>query len=326
MTIAVDNAITTPVAFIIFNRVGCARRVLEAIRAARPSRLFVIADGPRPDIASDMEQCAATRRIIDDIDWPCQISRRLRDRNVGLRRNVLEGLDWVFEQTERAIILEDDCLPNPGFFRFCEELLQRYAQDRRVGAISGANLDPAHNVPLQDESYYFSRFCHVWGWATWRRAWQVCDHAMKKWPALRRTDWLKNKCMTSKAENFWRRHFDDSYACKRDSLNTWDVPWVFSCWTHDLVTIIPRTNLITNIGFGPEATHTRSQTRAAQLSTTPVRFPLSHPETTDPNTTADRHIQANFFEGITRWQRLYWKLRLPLPIWLVRRVRRWLGG
>jgi hypothetical protein len=148
---------------------------------------------------------------------------------------------------------------------------------------------------------------------------------MKEWPSLRRMNWLTNRCGSLTAENFWRRHFDDSYGRKRDGLSTWDVPWLFACWRHDLVSIVPRTNLVTNIGFGTDAAHTKSHTRAAQLPTRPMQFPLRHPKEKNVNTAADRHIQENFFEGITPGQRLYWRLRLPLPIWAVRKTQRWLG-
>jgi len=320
-----DNRLRTPVVLIIFNRPERTTEVFAEIRAAQPLELFVIADGPRSNVASDVVKCAAARATIERVDWPCRITRCYSDCNIGLRKNVSEGLDWVFSQTERAIVLEDDCLPDASFFLFCEELLERFSQDRQVAAIGGTNLDPAKTAPGGGESYYFSRFCHVWGWATWRRAWQLCDHEMKEWPRLRRTNWLREIWLTATAENFWRRHFDDAYARKRDGLSTWDIPWFFSWWRHDLITIVPRNNLVRNIGFGPDAAHTKSQTCAAQLPTTPMQFPLHHPEKKVVNVTADHHIQENFFEGITPWQRLYWKLRLPLPIWLVRRVMRWLG-
>ncbi len=320
-----DNALRTPVVLILFNRPERTEKVFAAIRAARPPQLFVVADGARARVESDKARCAAARAIIDGVDWPCQVFRRFAGQNLGLRRNISEGLDWVFEQTERAIILEDDCLPEATFFPFCQELLEHCAQDRHVGAISGTNLDPAATAPPNEDSYYFSRVCHIWGWATWRRAWQLCDHQMKEWPGLRRTNWLTDKIDNRIAQNFWRRHFDDSYAAKRDGLSTWDVPWLFSCWRHDLLSIVPRSNLVANIGFGADAAHTKSQTRAAQLPTMPVEFPLHHPRERIANAMADRHIQENFFEGITPGQRLYWKLRLPLPIWAVRRAQRWLG-
>ena len=319
------SALTTPVVLIIFNRPERTAEVFATIRAARPAQLFVIADGPRPIVKSDASKCSAARAIIEQVDWPCQILRRFAKHNLGLRQNVSEGLDWVFSQVKEAIILEDDCVPNPSFFPFCETLLGRYAEDRDVAMIGGTNFDPIHAAPSGEESYYFSRFCHIWGWATWRRAWELCDHEMKLWPSLRRTNWLKKKCETATAENFWRRHFDDSYARNRDGLNTWDFPWLFACWRHDLLSIVPRKNLVSNIGFGADAAHTKSRTLAARLPTNPIEFPLQHPKEKIVNAAADRYVQEKFFEGITRWQRLYWMLRLPLPIWLVRRVMRWLG-
>jgi hypothetical protein len=319
------NAVTTPVVLIIFNRPELTAKVFAAIRAVRVTQLFVIADGPRLRMKTDQAKCAATRAIIDSVDWPCQVFRRFADQNLGLRRNVSEGLDWVFSKTERAIILEDDCLPDASFFPFCEELLNRYAQDRHVAAISGTNFDPVYAAPSKGDSYYFSRFCHIWGWATWRRAWQLCDHEMKEWPSLRRTQWLTNKCGSPISENFWRRHFDDSYMRRRDGLSTWDVAWLFACWQHDLLSIVPRHNLVANIGFGVQAAHTKSSTRVANLPIAAMQFPLRHPEKQIANAEADRHIQETFFEGITPWQRLYWKLRLPLPIWLLRRIMRWVG-
>src|SRR6266480_1666618 len=229
------NGLVTPIVFIVFNRPDVTRRVFDAIRAAHPQQLFVIADGPRLSVEDDAGKCAAVRALIDRIDWPCQVERRFAETNLGLRRSVLEGLDWVFQQTERAIILEDDCLPDPTFFPFCEELLDRYAEDREVAAISGTNFEPCVQTPVGDASYYLSRFCHIWGWATWRRAWQLCDHNLKQWPALRRAGWLMNICGDRTAENFWRRLFDDSHARNRDGLNTWDIPWLFACWRHDLL-------------------------------------------------------------------------------------------
>lgn len=312
--------VTVPVAFIIFNRPEQTAKVFAALRAARPANLFVIADGARPDVASDRNNCTWTRAVVDLVDWPCEVVTRFAETNLGLRRNVAEGLEWVFEQVERAIILEDDCLPDRTFFPFCEELLERYAENRHVAAISGTNLDPTRNVLSTDQSYYFSRFCHIWGWATWRRAWQLCDHHMKEWPELRQTDWLLNKVENRTSENFWRRHFDDSYGQDAGGLNTWDIPWLFSCWRHEMLSVVPRTNLVSNLGFGAMASHTRSNTRAANVPMVPMEFPLRHPLSVEGSTAADRYIQENFFEGITPVQRLFWKLRLPLPISLVRRI------
>jgi len=309
----------SPVAFILFNRPAVTERVFAAIRAARPSELFLIADGPRSNVPDDFARCAAAREVAGKVDWPCQVHRKFADTNLGLRRNVSEGLDWVFTQTEQAIILEDDCLPDPSFFPFCDELLERYRDDPTVGMICGTNLAPNEIAPDDDASYYFSRYCIIWGWATWRRAWRCYDREMKEWPSLGKNGWLKDKVATSSAVNFWRRHFDDCHQRHPDGLNTWDVQMVFAFWRHQMRSIITRENLVKNLGVGAEATHTRQPVGKTASSSRSLEFPLRHPKQTAVHEKADRHVQAEVFEALTPWQRLYWKLQLPLPIWVVRR-------
>ena len=308
----------SPVAFILFNRPGVTERVFAAIRAARPPELFLIADGPRPNVADDPARCAAARDVAGKVDWPCQVHRKFADTNLGLRRNVSEGLDWVFAQTEEAVILEDDCLPDPSFFRFCDELLERYRADPTVGMICGTNLAPNEIAPGDDASYYFSRYCIIWGWATWRRAWRCYDREMKEWPSLGKNGWLNDKVATSTAVNFWRRHFDDCHQQHPDGLNTWDIQLVFAFWRHQMRSIVARKNLVRNLGIGAEATHTR-QPLGETASSSSLEFPLRHPAQTTVHEKADRHVQAEVFEALTLWQRIYWKLQLPLPIWVVRR-------
>lgn len=312
----------SPVAFIIFNRPEVTERVFAAIRAARPFKLFLIADGPRLNVRSDLARCATTRAVVDQIDWPCEVHRKFAASNLGLRRNVSEGLDWVFNHAEEAIILEDDCLPDPSFFRFCDELLLRYRNHPEVGVISGANLSPAAVTSGADASYHFSRYCHIWGWATWRRVWQSYDAALKEWPALDQTGWLADKVQTSSARNYWRRHFDDCFQNHADGLGTWDVQLVFALWRQNLLSIVPRRNLVANLGFGPDAVHTRHTSRTGEREATAMRFPLRHPTSVAVDAHADHQVQEEVFEGVTPWQKIYWKLRLPLPIWMVRRFLR----
>lgn len=315
------DALKTSVVLIIFNRPEVTARVFAAIRVARPPRLFLIADGPRPNVPSDTVRCAAAREVVAQIDWPCQVRRKFAESNLGLRRNVSEGLDWVFEQTGEAIILEDDCLPDPSFFRFCDELLERYRDDTTVGMICGTNLAPGQTA-LDEASYYFSRYCYVWGWATWRRAWRCYDREMAEWPSLGKNGWLKEKVGTSTAVNFWRCHFDDSYEQHPDGLNTWDIQLVFAFWRYQLHSIVARENLITNLGVGADATHTKRPLRHAEQSSSSLEFPLRHPPRQTVHVKADRHVQREVFEAATTWQRIYWKLQLPFPIWMVRRFLR----
>ncbi len=319
------GGLSTPVVLTLFNRADVAGRVLNAIRAAQPTRLFVIADGPRPEVKTDLERCAATRAVLDQLDWPCRVERNFSATNLGPRICIARGLDWVFDQIPEAIILEHDCLPHVSFFRFCEELLERYRGESRVGMISGDNFQFGRNDPPNNESYYFSRLCPIWGWATWRRAWKHYDVEMKEWRSLRRSKWLADICHNAVAENYWKRQFDSCLENHRDSLQSWDLPWLFTCWRQNMLSIIPKVNLVSNIGFGEEAVHTRRATVYANAKTEAVEFPLAHPRDIVVNERADQYVQENAVQGITPLQRLYWKLRLPLPIWIVRRVMRWLG-
>ena len=169
-----------PVVFIVFNRLDHAAKTFAAIRAQRPRRLFIVADGPRAEHPSDVERCAAVRAVVDQVDWPCDVRRNYAEINLGLKRRVSSGLEWVFDQVDRAIILEDDCLPHSDFFFFCDELLQRYADDHRVWVITGNNFQNGRK--RGDAAYYFSKYSHCWGWATWRRAWKHYDGHIPFWP------------------------------------------------------------------------------------------------------------------------------------------------
>jgi len=172
----------TPVVLIIFNRPPTTERVFAEIAKARPQKLFVVADGPRPERSGEAEKCAAARAVIDRVDWECEVLRNYAEVNLGCRQRPPTGISWVFEQVAEAIILKDDCVPHPTFFRFCEELLEKYREDERVMHISGSNFQPGYTRgPF---SYYFSRFNPIWGWASWRRAWQHYDLNMKLWAEL----------------------------------------------------------------------------------------------------------------------------------------------
>jgi hypothetical protein len=189
--------------------------------------------------------------------------------------------------------------------------------------ICGTNLAPS-KIALDDAaSYYFSRYCYIWGWATWRRAWRCYDREMAEWPLLSRNGWLHDKVETSTAINFWRRQFDDGHEQHPDGLNTWDVQLVFAFWRHKMHSIVPRKNLITNLGIGADATHTRQTLGSAEQGAGFLEFPLQHPAEQTVDEKADRHVQEEVFEALTPWQRIYWKLQLPVPIWVVRRLLRW---
>jgi hypothetical protein len=266
------SQLSTAVAFLVFNRPQTTARVWESIRQARPPKLLIVADGPRADRAGEAERCADVRAICERVDWPCDVLRNYADSNLGCRRRVSSGLDWVFETVEEAIILEDDCLPHPTFFPYCRELLARYRDDERIMLISGDNFQPG--PPRTEYSYYFSRYPHIWGWASWRRAWRQYDVNISLWPTVRDGRWLLDILQNRRSVEYWSTVFD---RIAQNQLDTWDYQVTFACFCQHMLTIIPRQNLVSNIGFSSDATHTIVGSPLANLTVEAMQFPLEHP-------------------------------------------------
>ncbi len=282
-----------PVLLLIYNRPELTRRVFDRLREAAPKQLFIAADGPRSDRPNEVALCAETRSIVNEIDWPCEVHRLFREENLGCKSAVSNAITWFFEHVEEGIILEDDCVPHPTFFRFCNELLEYYRYDERIMVISGDNFQ--HGRRRTQYSYYFSRYNHIWGWATWRRAWQYYDGEMKYWPDLRNTSWLFDILGTQDAADYWYNIFDKAYAGEIDS---WGYPWTFSCWVQNGLTILPEVNLVSNIGFGDTATHTKnSDSTAANIPTFPIQFPLRHPPYMVRHRDADQYTFDTHFRA-----------------------------
>jgi hypothetical protein len=300
--------IQTPVAFLIFKRPDVTAKVFEAIRQAQPSKLLVIADGPREDRPGEAEKCEATRAIIEQVDWPCEVLKNYSDKNLGCKRRVASGLSWVFETVEEAIILEDDCLPHPSFFPFCEELLDHYRHDERIFAISGDNSRDRH--PRNLDSYHFTRLTPIWGWATWRRAWQTYDVTIKHWPKLQQEGWLRDVWQSQKVVQSWEANFRGVY---ENRVDTWDYQWTFNCWAQGGLYVVPNVNLISNLGFAEDATHTKNvQDKRANFPMEDVRFPLQHPTFIIPDFRRD---ELDFISDIpTISARIYRKMRKFFPL------------
>jgi hypothetical protein len=280
----------TPVLLLIFNRPDLTQRVFERIREAEPQALFIAADGPRKDRPEDIALCQEARSIIDRVDWGCEVKTLFRDENLGCKKAVSSAITWFFEHVEEGIILEDDCVPDPSFFRYCAELLERYRDDERIMAISGDNFQPPGFDP--GASYYFSIYNHCWGWASWRRAWRHYDGEIKQWPSLRGSGWLEGWLGSKPAAEYWRRIFDRVHANQVDS---WAYPWTFSCWSQHGLTILPAVNLVTNIGFDDRATHTVSdQNGLSKRPTKRLRLPLMHPDSLTVNYSADESTKRAF--------------------------------
>lgn len=282
-----------PLVILAFNRPAHTRRLLEALAEVRPSRLFVVADGPRAGHPDDAARCAEVRALFENLPWTVEITRDFAAENLGLRKRVSTGLSAVFAAVPEAIVLEDDCIPHPTFFTFCAEMLVRYRDDVRVGVITGDNFQPQ---PFDcGASYYFSRYPHCWGWATWRRAWAHFDEAMTAWPARRDAGWLD--CIfpgRPRAAAYWQQMFSATHSRK---LSSWAFGWTFACWAAGLLTVTPRVNLVENIGHDADGTHTKDSERRVPKAAA-LDFPLTHPAEVARLESADAHIQANWFGEI----------------------------
>ncbi|CAN4275606.1 GT4_BshA-like domain containing protein [Methylophilaceae bacterium] len=294
-----DFQLTTTVAFIIFNRPDTTERVFAEIAKAKPPKLLVVGDGARVNREGEAAKVAATRAIIDRVDWPCEVLTNFSEVNLGCKIRVSSGLDWVFEQVDEAIILEDDCLPHPTFFRFCQELLEKYRDDQRVGMISGDNFQFGHR--LNDDSYYFSNFNHIWGWASWRSRWQHdYDVTMKDWPKIydegRMGDWFCTKAEKDYfAETFEKVH--------QGKIDTWDYQWNFASRLNGRIAVMPNINMISNIGFGDDATHTTGGSGLADMAVEEMVFPLKHPKAVFASITLDKRF-SNLFSKTSLIKRI----------------------
>lgn len=285
----------TPVVFLIFNRPDLTAKVFEVIRQAKPRKLLVVADGPRTDRPNEVERCKDTRKIISQVNWECEVLTNYSEINLGCKKRVSSGLDWVFDNVEQAIILEDDCLPHSTFFPFCEELLRLYQNDMRVMNICGSsfiNETTASNSSL--ESYYFSRDFHCWGWASWKRAWQYYDCEMDLWPHIRDTGRLKDVFHNIDIAKYWEYVLQSAF---EDRVDSWAYRWMFSCWMQSGLSILPYTNLISNIGYGNEATHTSRKDKLSNQAVSAVNLPIRHPPFVIEDTRKDKHIGSFRFRA-----------------------------
>jgi hypothetical protein len=286
-----------PVALFIFNRPRLTAQVYERVRAARPSRLLVVADGPRPTRPEDIRLCAATRKIVISPDWPCELLTNFAEENLGARRRISSGLDWVFDLCPEAIVLEDDCVPCPSFFSFCSSMLSYYREDTRVMHITGNNFQGG--VQRGDGSYYFSKYAHTWGWASWRRAWRFYDVNLRVWPNAKQAAWLTNLMDDPVEVKYWTWILDEVY---HKRIEAWDYQWMFTCWIQNGLAIQPNRNLVTNIGVGPDALHFKQGHSTIGIPTRELGQCV-HPTVIIPDREADRFTFKKHILSKKNWFR-----------------------
>ncbi|MGL5271455.1 MAG: glycosyltransferase family 2 protein [Selenomonadaceae bacterium] len=283
--------LTVPVAVFIFNRPEVTRKVFAQIRLAKPNKLFVIADGPRQGNASDLVNCEQCRNIISEVDWDCEIITDYSPVNLGCGKRPKTGYDFVFNHVEEAIFLEDDCLPDISFFRFCQEMLEKYRYDQRIMMISGNNFLPGSY--RSNDSYYFSKIMQSWGWATWRRAWNQYDFDIKLWPLLKKEKCLDNILGRKKDVFYWSERFQEVY--DKRVTSAWDYQFLFAMWINNGLAIIPNVNLVSHIGFDgthaqKEKSYEEDKNSSSGRPVTAMAFPLKHPKAIISNKASDQYM------------------------------------
>lgn len=274
----------TPVVIIIYHRPQMTEKVIDSLREVKPSQIFVIADGPKDKL--DAGKCKAARDLINSIDWKCRIRKNYSSINLGLRKRVVTGLDWVFSKVDRAIILEDDLIIDKSFYIFCEKMLEKYKDDSKIISVSGNNfLFGKRNIK---DSYFFSRHIYSWGWATWRRAWKLYDDTMSDWPRVKSKKILKDRFEGFMESAYWNKIFNLTFERK---INSWAYAWTYTALVNNKLTIVPSVNLVSNIGTGRDATHTSIKSRVLNLPVKRINFPLKHPKVIKEDIKADSIIE-----------------------------------
>ena len=299
----------TPVLLLAWRRPHTTQQVINAIRAVKPTHMFVACDGPNPDRPGEAAKVMATRQVIErEIDWLCTIERRYSEVNQGCKLGVSRAITWFFDQVEAGIILEDDCVPHPDFFPFCSTLLDLYRDDQRVWTITGNNFQNGQR--RGHASYYFSKYNHCWGWATWRRAWHHYQGDLPFWPQWQDSDQWNRVLPNSQERRYWQRVFNRVYRGKVDS---WAYPWTASVWYQGGLTATPNSNLVSNVGFGEDGAHTKKGGSELETMAVSSLGELTHPKIVAQNEDADNYVFQHVFGGKHQGFK-------RLPRWIRRKV------
>ena len=302
------HPLNTAVLFLVFNRLDTTKQVFASIRQAKPPRLYVAADGARETKDGEEQKVKAVRDyVMSNIDWECEVKTLFRESNFGCKMAVSGSIDWFFENEEMGIILEDDCLPSQSFFWFCEELLERYKDDYKISLITG---DGRGTKDLQIESDYdFNQYPLIWGWASWKRTWDKYDILMSDWPE-NKIKVIEKISSLKGTRKYWTNAFENTYNSK---INTWDYQLAYSILSNSGLCIVPKVNLIKNIGFGEDATHTFDpNSNDANIAHYELNFPLKLKNTVSVNQKISSKLDRVVFYTPNLLQRVYNKIKIGL--------------
>lgn len=287
------SKLSTPILFLVFNRIETTKKVFSSIKKMKPPKLYISCDGPRDYIEGESAKVNVVREyIINNIDWDCKVATFFRDSNLGCKKAISTGIDWFFDNEEMGIILEDDCMPNEDFYHFCEYALSKYKDCNNIFAVTGNNFQDGNS--RGDASYYFSKHMHVWGWASWRRAWKYYDVNISYWQNYKKSQQWNNNNKTFYEKKYWEVILDK---VSLNKINTWDYQWNLAIWKNNGMVVTPNKNLVTNIGFGCDATHTTSKENKASMMRTYKLKNITEPSQILINMDADNYVFKNYIGG-----------------------------
>jgi len=300
--INLKNENDVPVLLIIFNRPEKVKNLIQALRKVKPKKIFVAADGARDNNLEDLDKCNETRELINSIDWDCEIKRKFSDKNLGLSLRMETAIDWFFENNEYGIIFEDDCIPHPDFFRFSYEMLEKYKNNKNVMMVSGTNYQKG--IKRGDASYYFSKYATIWGWATWKRAWEFYNKGTTTLPDFIKQNKITEIFDNKKEQDFWINNFKNPYIDPNGKERlTWATTWAYSLLKNKGLTIVPNVNLVQNIGYGYDSTHTRGSGRGWSFKTEKLGE-IEHPKKIEVSNEADAYyFKTQHYKTV--WDKFY---------------------
>ena len=285
-----NNQFETPILFLIFNRPDTTQQVFNQIKKIKPSYLFVAADGPRSDKQGEAEKCEETRNIIEQIDWDCELKTLLREKNLGCGIAVSEAITWFFNNVEEGIVLEDDCLPELSFFPYCKELLEKYKNENNIFLIGGNNYQ--NGIKRGNGSFYFSHYAHIWGWASWSRAWDKYDFELNDFNEILTKNELDHVFQSRTEKKYWENIF---HFLKKKKINTWDYQWIYSIWKNKGLVITPNSNLVINLGLAENSTHNFLKDSFKQkITLSPMKLPMTYPPI-NVDSEADKYTFENLY-------------------------------
>ena len=280
---------TPPILLIAFNSPETTKKVFEAIKIAKPKKLFISVDGPRNE--KEKEKVEEVKKIISKVDWNCKVKKRIFDENQGIIKGAGGAIDWFFDNVKEGIVFDDDCVPDQSFFRFCAEMLEKYRDNDKIMHISGNTFQNKKNAGKF--SYYFSKYTYVWGWASWRKAREEYDIQMKDYLKLKNSNYFVKKIPNLIERIYLKKLFREAY---KDPKRI-DTKWLFAVFAKKGLAICPTRNLVKNIGFDEEATNTKNIDSGLSIDSETIQFPLKHPVKIKLNKIADKKYAMFLFKN-----------------------------